>query len=143
MLKYITLCIPALFYSSHGVFSQEMNRTFGSQDVLCTSSGGTEIKDVQTFTAPSGYFFSDVKIEEAVPTVSFAGGDLGCREWGSPSRTYVKTTALVGGNKVDISVPTSVTVFAHADCSSNYRMVIEQKRITASCKFESRVAPLQ
>ncbi|MDZ5454868.1 hypothetical protein [Labrys sp. ZIDIC5] len=143
MLRSALLCIVMVLLSSNVASSQEMNRTFGAKDVLCTSSGGTEIKDIQTFVAPSGYFFSDVNIEEITPTISFAGGDLGCREWGSPSRTYAKTTALVGGNKVEISVPVSVTVFAHADCSSNYTMVLQQKRITASCKFNSRVAPLE
>lgn len=107
--------------------------TVGRANELCTSDGGTEIKDEDDFYAPEGTYFTEVHSEEAYPTINHGQTPLiGCH---ITKRYYSDKNGMK--DKI-----IGVRVYAHADCSSNFIAVISRWTITAVCRISGSLEPL-
>ena len=137
-MRYL-MFLAILSVSQLSYAEEYASAAIGHVKLRCTSDSGTEIKKSGTATAPSGYFFTDVSVVEVTPTVSYAGGQIGCTEL---SRETAQIPATVGKKKLTVTVPVAIHFFAHADCGSGKEPVLSGKEITAHCQVRGNVEPI-
>ena len=128
-MRYL-MFLAILSVSQLSYAEEYASAAIGHVKLRCTSDSGTEIKKSGTATAPSGYFFTDVSVVEVTPTVSYAGGQIGCTEL---SRETAQIPATVGKKKLTVTVPV---------CGSGMEPVLSGKEITAHCQVRGNVEPI-
>lgn len=116
----------SLLVTSAFAFSQEVTDAYGPFNldggkVACKSTSGDEIKKTQVYTAPQDRYFTSFAASP-ISGVSFVG-PAECPILDKATKK-VKLT-LQNGLVVDVDVPVSYTVMAHADCGSGERRTLE------------------
>ena len=99
----------------------------------CTSDKGTEIKKYQTFEATGDRFFKDFQVRKIS---GWAPKTHSCQIAGVEEKEI-----MLKGNGFDVKVkvPYRYTVFAHADCGSGMKAVLEAKTINIECEASAKL----